>query len=136
MPRAIEISPATETDIEKLVEISIQAKGFGRLQSLILAPATQSTELNRQWTRVSLNSSLQDTRARLFKAVLEDTKQILGYSVLYSYPADWMDEGQQETYSLNGVNDGLLHKYWDIVNDLQKKAVGGRTHYGGYFRNS
>ena len=131
MARAIEISPATERDIGKLVEISIQAKESDQLQSLILAQATQSTtELDRQWTRVSLNSSLQDTRARLFKAVLQDTKQILGYSLLYSYPADWTDEGQQETCSVDGVNNGLLHKYWDIVSDLQKKAVGGRAHYG------
>ena len=126
----LDIAVAAQQDLEEIVAVSVQAKQADRLHGFILPPTPKSAELEIQWTRLTLSNNLEDPHARVVKATLKGTDNVVGVSVLYANVSGKVNLEEPSSESdITAVDNGLLREYWNAILKMEKQSLEGKPHY-------
>ena len=128
MSSRIRISIATVADLESLTDVC-RNKPEDELDSVCYDRNKTSKQLKVEMSRLALSNNLEDFKTRVFKTALQNTGEIVGFSVL-EYKGAVKENSVPPTFTPAGVNGDLAAMYWDAVTGKEEQHLAGQRHVG------
>ena len=129
-PESIEISLATQRDLEKVVFAFVEGSQTDPLHDLIFPPGPDSTKIEINWIWITFSRQLlKNPRDFVVKALSKDKGSVIGVSVFSSFPDGRVGlELPEALCDIEGVNNVLHRDIRDAVRKMRERLLEGRPH--------